>query len=565
MHHVPGGGENELLPLTHDPAAADFKIGVVGLVNRLGGCPQRPLVTAAVDVGHHRREVVRTDGIAREEIANRRLAVEVLDVRKAAEECDIRQRHLAWPVGGEGDARVAAGDLEIRPADDRHFQLVVRPHDELGERAGKRDVPARAQAGAQRDHVLLGDAVLKEALGELLVKILRVRRVFHIRIGGDDAITRLAQRDKRHAIRLSRRKGGADLAALALFLHRLLERHCLDVVALFMPFGNRRIGIRRLMDFQLVARRFTAGKAHERFVERFLHDRAVLHRGAVMAQALFCFGAPALDRLGHDRQRAVAVLNDGQLIQHRLDRQRIMAINHTNGEAVRAQFFGEHLAALLGADVVALRKRVAVEDRDDVGQRLVDDVVAGLPDLPFTALTVADDAVDVARRLVELRRRPQAGGDGQALPQAPRCGIKEGESKLRMRMAVDGRVDITQGHRIRLGHRTHFAVEFDKNAQVRARGIDNRHRMPLAQHQPVGRRVAGALRVVAHLVVHEDRDEVAQAHGRRGMAGARGTGHPHAELGQFNGFGVDGVRETHVRSPWGQLRNHGYLRGTVPG
>ncbi len=77
-------------------------------------------------------------------------------------------------------------------------------------------------------------------------------------------------------------------------------------------------------------------------------------------------------------------------------------------------------------------------------------------------------------------------------------------------------------------------------AEVGEGGVDDGDGVPLAEHETVGSRIRGVLRIPAHGVVHEDRDEVPQAH-RAARVPAAGRGrHVQREFVQVNGLGVDG-------------------------
>ena len=59
-------------------------------------------------------------------------------------------------------------------------------------------------------------------------------------------------------------------------------------------------------------------------------------------------------------------------------------------------------------------------------------------------------------------------------------------------MAVDRRPDLAERHQVALRHRPALAVGPERDAEIGAGGINDRHRVPLAQDQPVGPRVVGS-------------------------------------------------------------------------
>jgi hypothetical protein len=65
-------------------------------------------------------------------------------------------------------------------------------------------------------------------------------------------------------------------------------------------------------------------------------------------------------------------------------------------------------------------------------------------------------------------------------------------------MAVDRRPDLAQCHQVALRHRPALAVDLERDAKISARGIKYRHRVPLAQDEPVGPRIVRFGRRPAH-------------------------------------------------------------------
>ena len=269
-------------------------------------------------------------------------------------------------------------------------------------------------------------------------------------------------------------------------------------------------------------------------------------RRAMLAHSLLFDRAPPLHRARNDGQRAVAVLDDVQFLKRLGNLQRVVAVDDADDEAVCLALLGNPLKTLLRAHPVALGQFVAVEDRDDVREGVIDDEIGGFPDLPLARFAVADDAIDVAVQPVHACRRPQARGHAQPLPERARRGIREGKTRLRMRMPVDRAVDGAKRHRIGARHRAarraivRFPDRRDEPTQVGVRRVENRDSVPLGKHQPVGGTVPRVFRVPPHLVIHEHCNHVSQRQRRRRMPAPGGGGHLDRQFPDFNGFLVHG-------------------------
>ncbi len=68
------------------------------------------------------------------------------------------------------------------------------------------------------------------------------------------------------------------------------------------------------------------------------------------------------------------------------------------------ELFRNRLLRLLRRDVIRLRQLIAVENRNHIRQRMIDDKIGCLPDLPFARFAVADDAIDIPIDAVHARR-----------------------------------------------------------------------------------------------------------------------------------------------------------------
>ena len=126
-----------------------------------------------------------------------------------------------------------------------------------------------------------------------------------------------------------------------------------------------------------------------------------------------------------------------------------------------------------------------------------------LPDLSLAQLAVADDAEDALRHAVKPRGACEPRRHRQALSERSGRSIEERKTKHRIGMSVDRRADLAERHQVALRHRPALAVGLERDAEIGACGIDDRHRVPLAQDQPVGRRVVWIVRRPAHHAVHQ--------------------------------------------------------------
>ena len=122
---------------------------------------------------------------------------------EASEKRRVRQRHLARSIRSQRHTRVRSRQLDVRSADDRHFDLVIGAHDKLRERRAERNLPRRRRARRRADHVLLGDFAFQILRRELLGEPLGMRRVLHVRIEAHHPLIRLTQRNQRRPICLS--------------------------------------------------------------------------------------------------------------------------------------------------------------------------------------------------------------------------------------------------------------------------------------------------------------------------------------------------------------------------
>ena len=275
-------------------------------------------------------------------------------------------------------------------------------------------------------------------------------------------------------------------------------------------------------------------------------------RFPVPASALNAGSAPSLDGLRHDRDAFLS----SRLLSRRLQRLenaiRSMTVDDLDGEPHRFEFSSDHVGTLQIRDLIRLTEAVAVEDGDHRREAVVGDEVRRFPDLTLAALTVADDAEDPLVDLVEPRRDRKAGGDRETLPQRTGGRIEERESLHGIRMAVDHRIVGTQRETILPSHRPQrLARPSDRHTNVRTRGVDDRDRVPLAEHQPIRRRISRVVRKPLHVVVHQHGHEVTEAQCRRRMSTSGRSRHVQGEKIKINGLGVNCCFEGHSASFWG--------------
>src|SRR5207247_1025670 len=159
-------------------------------------------------------------------------------------------------------------------------------------------------------------------------------------------------------------------------------------------------------------------------------------------------------------------------------------------------------AALVGLEVVAehrrprLAERVHVDDRHEVLDLLVARHLRGLPHRALRHLAVAEQDEDPRVGAEHARAERQANADAE--PLAERAGGDVDERQPRRGVALEIAVDLAQLHEI-------LAVE---RAGRRPRRVEQRRRVAFAQHEAVARRIARRLRVEAHHVEEDRRDEV---------------------------------------------------------
>jgi hypothetical protein len=167
-----------------------------------------------------------------------------------------------------------------------------------------------------------------------------------------------------------------------------------------------------------------------------------LDRRAMPPAALEHRRPPALDGGGHDRHGLIAAGSLDEAVKRAGNRVRIMTVDAHDRHTRRLEFRGQPLRRLLRADLIRLAVPVAVEDRQDVGQRLVHDEVDRLRDLPLAGLAVADDAVNPLVEAVAPGGHPEARRHRQALAQGSGGGIEERDPLHGAGMALEAGVGL---------------------------------------------------------------------------------------------------------------------------
>ena len=181
-------------PPTGNASSAPYTTGVSPRVVRRYEMP--------VEVAHRADECGRLVAVARVE---HRRAVDRAELR------EVLEPHLRRAVLADRDARVRAAEPERRAAHGRHPHEVVRAGEEGGERRAERLPAEHLHPHGGRDHLLLRDVHLDEALRVGVAEDIGERRVGDLAVERDDLSVLGAERGQRLAVRLAGRDGAADL------------------------------------------------------------------------------------------------------------------------------------------------------------------------------------------------------------------------------------------------------------------------------------------------------------------------------------------------------------------
>jgi hypothetical protein len=121
------------------------------------------------------------------------------EVRERPHQRDVLEAHLRVAVLADPDAGMRSDELHVGAVvGDRDPDLLEAAGEEAGEARRDGDLSREGQARRHADHVPLGDADLKEPLGEAVGERLRVGRAGEVGIEYDDARI-LAQAGERAA------------------------------------------------------------------------------------------------------------------------------------------------------------------------------------------------------------------------------------------------------------------------------------------------------------------------------------------------------------------------------
>ena len=350
-------------------------------------------------------------------------------------------------------------------ADRRHADEVGRARQEAGEGRRERNRAARGQPHGRADHHLLGDEVLVEAIGQHLLELVAEGRVLHVGVERDDAGVGFAELGDRGAVRLARRDLVADLVG------RRRHRFRASRLPRASPAAS---GSAR-------ARSTLPTPGHELLLElgqRAIELLALLERLAVPPVLAFDERhALALDRAGQNHRRLALSCAAPPRARRESppgrDRRRRWRATRTRASGARtAPCRGCHIVGRLWPRPLTsvIPHRLSSPSMDaDVGR---------FPHRAFGRFAVAEQHVGPVVRLDPPRVQRDADRRADAL--AERAGRHVDERQPRRRMAFEVRIDPPQLQQL-------GAVE---GAGLGPRGVQNRRRVALRQHEAIAARDA---------------------------------------------------------------------------
>jgi hypothetical protein len=242
-------------------------------------------------------------------------------------------------------------------------------------------------------------------------------------------------------------------------------------------FGNQR-------------RQVDAGRGRDelllQFGERAIELVALLERLSVPAVLAFDKrDAFALDRFRQDHRRtAFGSLRLGERIE---DRGHVVSVDDDRVPAERTPTGGQRLHVVPPHRRPALAERVDVGDAAQVVEAVARGGISRFPHRAFGGFAVAKQRVGAIVGLDAPRVQRDANGGANALAQ--RAGGDVDERKPRRRMTFEIRVDLSEIHQL-------GSIE---RASLRPGRVQNRRRVPLRQHEAIGVRVVGIVRIESHL------------------------------------------------------------------
>src|SRR5687767_12120627 len=130
VDHIASSHDEEIVPLGQNMVSPKRKRGSV-VVEEWHVWPERAQITWPVVFCHGDGQGVGRIRIGRLQQVQERLARRGAYRGPGAEEGHIRYSHLAGSVSRQAHTSVRSYQLEVKPADAAHFQLIVAPHQKL--------------------------------------------------------------------------------------------------------------------------------------------------------------------------------------------------------------------------------------------------------------------------------------------------------------------------------------------------------------------------------------------------------------------------------------------------
>ena len=310
-------------------------------------------------------------------------------------------------------------------ADRRHSNEVVGARQKAGEGRGERNLSLTGQAHGRADHVLLGDKVLEEAVGELRPELVGEGRVLHVRIKHHNQRIRFAQPHNSGAECLTSRHrvceivvGGHYGCPFALALQFEDERF-LSWQWLFRPPNLGGMAIRQERGVQ--------------FRERFVRFRTLLKGLAVPVHLVFDERhSLALQGAREDDGGTVLCLRRlVECVQERLD---VVPIHWQRVPPEAAPPSAVGLDVVLQEGGIALAETVDIDDRAEVIELKMHCQLGRFPVGALDGFAISHQDIGAGAGMIQalgIQRDPDAGR--QALAQ--RAGGHVHEIQPRSRMA----------------------------------------------------------------------------------------------------------------------------------
>ena len=286
---------------------------------------------------------------------------------------EILERHLRRTVLADGHSGMRAGETDVGTRDRGHADEVIRAREERREGRREWHEADDLHPDRHRDHPLLGDVHLEEAIGGGLLEVLGVGRIAHLSVERHDVRARGSERRDRLPVRLTR---------------------CYGLGVAPEVRGPRRRKRGR------PPRRRARHLEHARWLGAELRQRLLrlLRVECLAMPARFVFqegDALALHGLRDDRVRSS---RRARAFVRVVDLREIVAIDHDPLEAECLHARRVRVGVPLELGRPALTEAVHVEDRGDVLEAFMAGEIEGLPDRALGRFAVADDDPHVERR-----------------------------------------------------------------------------------------------------------------------------------------------------------------------